>query len=154
MKIFTLVFILTLAGGLSVLDHCYLSKTLVSCDQIALDNQRQLVNIENANQAIKFATSTQEITRLQAKRISVLETGLTKYTEELALARQQNGLLGKALETAATQIKELADSNSKLETELDAASQQLKTLTDELLRTKEALADKITELEKLRKTEP
>jgi chromosome segregation ATPase len=154
MKIFTLVFILTLAGGLSVLDHCYLSKTLVSCDQIALDNQRQLVNIENANQAIKFATSTQEITRLQAKRISVLETGLTKYTEELALARQQNGLLGKALETAATQIKELADSNSKLETELDAASQQLKTLTDELLRTKEALADKITELEKLRKVEP
>lgn len=154
MKIFTFVFILTLTCGLSVLDHCYLSKTLVSCDQIALDNQRQLVNIENANQAIKFATSTQEITRLQAKRISVLETGLTKYTEELALARQQNGLLGKALETAATQIKELADSNSKLETELDAASQQLKTLTDELLRTKEALADKITELEKLRKTEP
>jgi chromosome segregation ATPase len=154
MKIFTVVFVLALICGLNIFDHWYLSKTLTSCEQIVLDSQQQRVKLETANQAIKCAISSQEITRLQAQRISTLEIGLTKYTEELALVRQQNGLLEKALETAATQIKNLVDDNSKLEADLDAAAQELRELNTELLRIKEALADKIAELEKLRKVEP
>jgi chromosome segregation ATPase len=79
-----------------------------------------------------------------------MEDTLTGYNQELLQKQQQLQLLERSLETATLQLQGLVDDNSKLEAELDSTSTRLKELEDKLLRTQEALTDKIKELEEIK----
>jgi chromosome segregation ATPase len=149
------VLIAVLTSGFFVLEDNYqIRQELEFCKNITKDNCREVQKLNTTTERICFTASLQDIIVSQANRVSMLEGNLNKYTEELAVVRQQSVLLETALETAATQIKTLVDDNSKLQAELDAKTQELKTLNNALLRVKEELADKITEIEKLKKEQP
>lgn len=107
-------------------------------------------SVAHKQEVIRLANTTQETSLLQAKHVASMEDAITRYRQEMGHKDRQLQLLEKALETATLQVQGLVNDNSKLEAELDVTATELKATINELLRTKETLADKLKELEELK----
>ena len=148
--------------GVVAFDHYRINTSMYHVESATYYNNEQLADLLNANDAVRFASVSQEVVRLQARRVVKLETQLEQYAVKLNELWDANQRLEQAILSAAEQIKDLVDDNSKLEAELDASSSEMEANRAEIARLQaelstkqmeiDVLKQKITELEKPEET--
>jgi chromosome segregation ATPase len=135
-----------LAAGLVVLDHFRTSVALGRLETETFYVTAQAEDIIKAQRALEYAAVSQEVVKIQTQRVVKLETMLDKYAAAYVELNNQAQLLNAAVESAAQQIKDLVDDNSKLEAELDASSAEIEAAKAELERVKQLMEVQALEL--------
>lgn len=136
--------------GVVALDHYRINASLYHVESATYYNNEQLADLISGQDAVRFAAVSQEVVRLQARRVVKLETQLEQASELLHELLDANTRLEAAVQSAAEQIKDLVDDNSKLEAELDASSSQIEQAKAEVARLTEELTRRVKEIEDLK----
>ena len=139
-----LVVALVLGCSLVLVDHYRIGMSLAQIEEDAAYNNEQLALTFMAQDQLQFAAVSQEVVSLQARRVSKLECLLDKYAEMLTELKKQNETLEATVTTSAEQIRDLIDSNARLDAELDAKTAELKRLQEELLRAQKEVEENQT----------
>jgi chromosome segregation ATPase len=136
--------------GVVAFDHYRINASLYHVESAAYYNNVQLADLISAQDAVSFAAVSQEVVRLQARRVVKLETQLEQHSDLLRELLGTNDRLEAAVHSAAEQIKDLVDDNSKLEAELDASSSQIERARAEVARLTEELVTRTKEIDALK----
>jgi predicted RNase H-like nuclease (RuvC/YqgF family) len=127
---------------------------VLQLDTITAANSAQVREMDVAQASQNYASVTQEVLRADSRRLVKLEDLVDKYTVVLREQYAQLETYSAALESAASQIQDLIDDNSKAEAELDANLSLIEQLKADLSKLQQTVNEKTREIEELKKLIP